>query len=203
MKKYFVAFILFCTPFVYQAQTTKEQILSDLNQTGGVYLAYPTPSGKLTKVPAGFEPFYISHYGRHGSRWLINDTDFSGVLYILREAADKNALTETGKSALKRLEKIWTIAEGHNGDLTELGARQHQEIAQRMFNNFKKVFEDNAIVTAKSTVVPRCIISMANFTNRLTSNNPKLNISVESSDKYMAYLNHHTKEYNQIGRAHV
>lgn len=200
MRKSISALILFCTPFLYQSQTTKEAIVSNLNQTGGVYYAYPTPSGKFTKVPAGFEPFYVSHYGRHGSRWLINDSDFSGVLFTLREADKSNALSKNGKSALERLEKIWTIAEGHNGDLTELGAKQHQEISQRMFTNFKKAFEGKAIVAAKSTIVPRCIISMANFANRLTANNPSLQLTMESSDKYMAYLNHHTKESNHFRR---
>ena len=188
-------FILFlAATFLYQGQTTKEEILSNINQTGGGYYAYPTPTKKLTAVPTGYQPFYISHYGRHGSRWLISDKDFSGVMDILKKANDHNALTENGKSALQRLESIWKMAEGHNGDLTELGARQHKQISERMFRNNPEVFGDKAIVTAKSTVVPRCIISMAYFTNELTANNPKLNISIESSDKYMAYLHHRTKE---------
>lgn len=193
MKKSF-SILLIAVSFFYQGQTTKEEILSDLNKTGGVYYAYPTPTKKLTAVPSGYQPFYISHYGRHGSRWLINDKDFSGVMDILKKANENNALTENGKSALQRLEKIWEIAEGHNGDLTELGGLQHKQISQRMFKNNPQAFGNNAIVTAKSTVVPRCIISMAYFTNELTANNPKLNISIESSDKYMKYLNHHTKE---------
>ncbi|UQB69239.1 histidine-type phosphatase [Epilithonimonas zeae] len=193
MKKSF-SILLIAVSFFYQGQTTKEEILSNLNQTGGVYYAYPTPTKKLTAVPSGYQPFYISHYGRHGSRWLINDKDFSGVMDILKKANENNALTENGKSALQRLEKIWEIAEGHNGDLTELGGLQHKQISQRMFKNNPQAFGNNAIVTAKSTVVPRCIISMAYFTNELTANNPKLNIIIESSDKYMKYLNHHTKE---------
>lgn len=193
MKKSF-SILLLAASFFYQGQTTKEEILSDLNKTGGVYYAYPTPTKKLTSIPSGYQPFYISHYGRHGSRWLINDKDFSGVMDILRKANDNNALTVTGKSALQRLEKIWEIAEGHNGDLTELGEMQHKQISERMFKNNSEAFGNNAIVTAKSTVVPRCIISMTYFTNELRANNPKLNMSIESSDKYMKYLNHHTQE---------
>ena len=193
MKKSF-SILLFAASFFYQGQTTKEEILSNLNQTGGVYYAYPAPTKKLTAVPSGFQEFYVSHYGRHGSRWLINDKDFSGVMDVLKKAKANNALTEIGKSALQRLEKIWIIAQGHNGDLTELGALQQKQISQRMFKNNPHAFEGNAIVTAKSTVVPRCIISMTYFTNELTANNPKLQMTVESSDKYMKYLNHHTKE---------
>lgn len=194
MKKTTLLLVLISAFSFTHAQTTKEEIFSDIKTTGGVYYAYPTPSNKQTPAPSGYEPFYISHYGRHGSRWLINDKDFSGVMEILQKAADNNALTDQGKSALERLKKIWIQAEGHNGDLTELGALQHRQIAQRMFKNNPEVFGKNAIVTAKSTVVPRCILSMANFTNELVANNPKLQVSMESSDKYMKYLNHHTKE---------
>ncbi|WP_336960382.1 histidine-type phosphatase [Chryseobacterium contaminans] len=194
MKKTTLLLVFISAFLSTHAQTTKEEIFSDIKTTGGVYYAYPTPSNKQTPVPSGYESFYISHYGRHGSRWLINDKDFSGVIDVLKKAADNNALTEQGKSALERLKKIWIQAEGHNGDLTELGALQHRQISQRMFRNNPKVFEKNAVVTAKSTVVPRCILSMANFTNELVANNPKLQVSMESSDKYMKYLNHHTKE---------
>ncbi len=194
MKKTTLLLVFVSAFFSTHAQTTKEEIFSDIKTTGGVYYAYPTPSKKQTPVPSGYESFYISHYGRHGSRWLINDKDFSGVMDILKKAAEHNALTSQGISALKRLKKIWIQAEGHNGDLTELGALQHKQISQRMFKNNPKVFEKKAVVTAKSTVVPRCILSMANFTNELVANNPKLQVSMESSDKYMKYLNHHTKE---------
>lgn len=194
MRKTISLLILLSATFLYKAQTTKEEIFSDIRKTGGVYYAYPAPEKKLTAVPSGYQPFYVSHYGRHGSRWLINDKDFSGVMEVLKKAADNNALTETGKSALERLEKIWIIAEGHNGDLTELGGLQHKQISQRMFTNNPQAFEGNAVVTAKSTIVPRCIVSMAYFTNELVANNPKLQISIESSDKYMKYLNYHTKE---------
>ena len=35
------------------------------------FLAYIDPTEALTPAPKGYEPFYLTHYGRHGSRWLI------------------------------------------------------------------------------------------------------------------------------------
>ncbi len=35
---------------------------------------------------------------------------------------------------------------------------------------------------------------MAYFTKELIASNPNINLTIESSDKYMKYLNHHTKE---------
>lgn len=194
MKKITSVLLLLSATFFYKGQITKEQIFSDIKTTGGVYYAYPTPTTQLTAAPAGYQSFYISHYGRHGSRWLINDKDFSGALEILRRANQQQVLTADGVSALQRLETIWKLAEGHNGDLTELGGRQQQQISQRMMKNNPSVFDGTALVTAKSTMVPRCILSMAYFITELKAKNPKIDLSMESSDKYMTYLNHHTKE---------
>ena len=36
-----------------------------------VYYAYTYDNPARTPAPEGYEPFYISHYGRHGSRWLL------------------------------------------------------------------------------------------------------------------------------------
>ena len=56
------------------AQTSKKEIFNDIYRTGSNYFAYPGPKAKpLTKAPAGYEPFYISHYGRHGSRYMSNN----------------------------------------------------------------------------------------------------------------------------------
>ena len=194
MKKIVSIIILFFFFLEYNGQISKEEILSDINTTGGVYYAYPTSNIELSKVPKDYTPFYISHYGRHGSRWLISENDFLSVLKVLRSASDNQALTENGINTLKKLEKIWKLAEGHNGDLTELGAKQQEEISRRMIKNNFQAFEGKSFVTAKSTVVPRCIISMAYFTKELIANNPNINLTIESSDKYMKYLNHHTKE---------
>ena len=53
-------------PFVAIAQTSKEEVFEDINKAGGVYYAYPVTESKNTLPPKGYEPFYISHYGRHG-----------------------------------------------------------------------------------------------------------------------------------------
>ena len=170
MKKIVSIIILFFFFLEYNGQISKEEILSDINTTGGVYYAYPTSNIELSKVPKDYTPFYISHYGRHGSRWLISENDFLSVLKVLRSASDNQALTENGINTLKKLEKIWKLAEGHNGDLTELGAKQQEEISRRMIKNNFQAFEGKSFVTAKSTVVPRCIISMAYFTKELIAN---------------------------------
>ena len=47
----------------------RREIAATPEKSGGIYYAYPYSTDSLAPVPAGFEPVYISHYGRHGSRW--------------------------------------------------------------------------------------------------------------------------------------
>ena len=46
------------------------------------YYAYPTPNGIQTPVPEGYSPFYVSHYGRHGSRWMTSDERYLEVIRV-------------------------------------------------------------------------------------------------------------------------
>lgn len=178
------------------AQTTFEEISADLNKAGGVYLAYPKVEAKQTPAPKGYKPFYVSHYGRHGSRYLLGDGDYQWIIQLMTKADAVNGLTPLGKDVLQRLQLVWKETAGHGSDLTPLGVRQHQGIAERMSKNFPEVFRGKRQISARSTVVYRCAMSMVAFGDRLKGLNPQLDINYEMSEKYMSYLNYHTDRSN-------
>lgn len=200
MKLKTLSLLLLGTAFVLplHAQTTKEETLSDLNRTGGVYYAYPVPDKALTPAPKGYEPVYVSHFGRHGSRYLISDNDVAWVARLMRQGYEAGALTPYGKEILARLDTLMVETDGRSGDLSPLGVRQHKGIATRMANAYPQIFSDkDSRITARSTLVPRCILSMAAFCEALKEFNPSLDISRESSDRYVRYLNYHTPDHGQ------
>lgn len=194
LKTLAVVLAIFCLGV--KAQTTFEEISADLNKAGGVYLAYPTVETKQTPAPKGYKPFYVSHYGRHGSRYLLADRDYQWIIQLMEKAETVNGLTPLGHDVLKRLNMVWEEAQGRAGDLTPLGVRQHQGIAERMSNNFPEVFRVKRHVSARSTVVYRCAMSMVAFGDRLKQLNPQLDMSYEMSEKYMSYLNYHSARSN-------
>ena len=197
MNKIFkIALAALLLPAMAVAQTAKDEIFNDLNKAGGVYYAYPVSTVEQTPAPKGYEPFYVSHYGRHGSRYLIADNDYKWVLDLMRKAKDAGALTPLGLDALERVEKVWLEAEGRGGDLSPLGVRQHRGIAERMFNTFPEVFKGKVDISARSTIVMRCAMSMDAFCERLKELNPQLNITREASNRYMCYMNYHSPESN-------
>lgn len=179
-------------------QTTREAIYQNIAQTGGVYYAYPTKEVVSTPAPKGYKPFYISHYARHGSRWLISDKEYTDVINIFEKAHQANALTALGEDVRSRLSIIWKDAEGREGELSPVGVQQHRGIAERMYQNYPEVFKDRPEISARATVVVRCVLSMDAFCERLKELNPAMQITRESGKRYMDYLCGYTLEANQF-----
>ena len=154
------------------------------------YQAYPTQGfPAITLAPSGYEPFFINHYGRHGSRWLINEKKYTYPIKMLEMGERNGKLTSRGKEVLGILREVYEASKGRLGELSDIGAEQHQGIARRMFQNFPQVFKDGASVVARSTVVIRCIMSMQNEVDVLASLNPRLNITTDASEATMYYMN--------------
>ena len=172
------------------SQTTSQEVYDNLNKSASVYYAYPRIDECYTPAPAGYKPFYVSHYGRHGSRYLISDADYLSVMQVLEKAAAVGFLSEKGKDVYHRLESVWKDARGLGGQLTPLGYRQHREIAELMFRCSPDTFKGDRHISARSTVVIRCALSMATFCETLKGLNPKLQITYGSGDRYMNYLNY-------------
>lgn len=195
MKKLFILCVVWCCVLGMSAQTARDDFKRDTHLSASNYLAYPGPTqGQLTPAPEGKHPFYISHYGRHGSRYLINPTEYSRPLEILKAAADAGKLTPLGMDVLRRVKMICDESEGRLGELTPLGGLQHRQIARRLFERFPEVFEGAATIDAKSTVVIRCILSMENELQELLLMNPLLNIRHDASYHDMWYMNFKDKE---------
>ena len=175
-----------------------EKVMQNPSLVYGEYRPYPVTDENinptLTPTPDGYKPFYISHYGRHGSRWLISARYYTAPVAMLEKANKEGQLTELGLSLLERFRITNEAAKSRYGELTPLGHKQHREIAGRMFKNFPEVFEGDAEIDARSTVIIRCILSMGSFCHRLKELNPNLTICNDASYFDMAYMNYQDPE---------
>lgn len=172
------------------SQKARQEVADNPAKAGGVYYAYPVTESHNSPAPKGYTPFYVSHYGRHGSRYLISDQDYANVIDVMRKAHDAGKLSPLGEDVYNRLQLVWDEAEGRGGELTPLGARQHHDIAQRMYKAYPQVFGKDAEITAASTQVMRCAHSMFNFIEGLKELDPTLIIPKESNARNMIYLCH-------------
>jgi len=163
-------------------------VLEDPYRAGGTYYAYPGATAEETPAPRGYKPFYVSHYGRHGSRYLTADVRYSRPLEMFRAQQRAGNLTPLGEDVLTRLETLWTEVEGRGGALSTVGEGQHKGIAGRLAARYPALFRDGATVEASSSTVPRCIASMDAFCDSLLAACPGLDITRESDSGTMAVL---------------
>ena len=194
MKKLTIIMLLCVVATGIWGQQAKKEIMHNPYLSASNYLAYPGPQKELTKAPKGYLPFYISHYGRHGSRYLIGENEYPRPLQILERADSAGKLSALGRDVLRRVRMINDEAYKRLGELTELGAEQHWQIATRMYDRFPEVFAGDVCVDAKSTVVIRCILSMENELQALLLRNPNLHITHDASEHDMYYMNLHDEK---------
>ncbi|MFV0418787.1 MAG: histidine-type phosphatase [Dysgonomonas sp.] len=196
MKRNYLLVIFLTWSFLsLWGQATKQEIFDKIEKTAGVHYVYPTAGlPDNTPSPKGYIPFYISHFSRHGSRYLISDSQYKYVLDLLSDANKRKVLTPLGEDVYIRMLKVWAEVEYRGGDLSPAGVREHRGIAERMFNSFPEVFKGDIEIDACATTVLRCALSMDAFCERLKELNPSLKINRDASMYHQRYLNHHTKE---------
>lgn len=175
------------------AQTAREEIEADRAKAAGLHYAYPGPQSVQTPAPKGYKPFYISHFGRHGSRWHVSKEDYTAPLGLLDSAHKAGALTPVGEEVLVKARALWEDAERRTGELTPLGKKQHEGVASRMFASFPEAFKGNARVTANSTTSGRVMMSMFYFCNTLKKLNPALQIDINSSRRDSRFVSNRVK----------
>ena len=169
-------------PLALAAQSAFSFVEQDRNFVAGTYGIYPEKDlPQLTPAPQGYEPFYISHYGRHGSRYLNDMKGYMEPYKTLHQADSLGMLTDLGKMALREIRLYIADAEGRWGDLAEKGKVQQRRIAHRMLQNFPEVFSDGAFVDARSTIVTRCVLSMGSSVLQLVKERPNLKVSMNNS----------------------
>lgn len=166
--------LLTCTATL--AQVTKKELWADIDKLGSNYYSYPGAKYSQTPPPEGYEAFYISHFGRHGSRYLTSNSFYTRAIGLLEKADSADALTHKGKVLLKNLRKAYADADGKAGELSALGGREHEGIAARAFERYPGVFDNNAKVITRSTSSHRCLESMEHFVGELKRRNPSLDV---------------------------
>ena len=181
-----------------QAQTPREDFKRDITLSASNYVAYRGPQKQLSPAPKGYKPFYLSHYGRHGSRYMIGKAAYDVPYFSLLKAKQEGKLTPKGEETLRKVALIREDAKGRDGELTPLGALQHQGITQRMMERFPEIFAGKTNVEARSTVVIRCILSMENGLQQLLRMNPQLHIFHDASYHDMYYMNQPDKRLDSL-----
>lgn len=175
------AFTLF---FSADAKVIKKDQMSaeNLGKFAGSVYEYIAPTEPLTPAPKGFKPVYLTHFGRHGSRFLDNASNYDRPYNILKDADDAGALTDFGKDVLRRVGIIRAEADQRAGDLTPKGMQQHRDIAHRMVENYPELFKNGKTIMARSTTSHRVLVSEYSALMQIIRMRPKIRIDYDSSN---------------------
>ncbi len=172
------------------SSVAKEKILENPYYAGGTFCLYDfDAASEQTPAPKGYEPVYISHYGRHGARYLEDNEYIDAVMKVMRRGHSSHALTPYGEHLYSRLEDFMKVQAANIGNLSTIGVGQHRRIAENTFETYPEVFKGK--VVAISTPYDRCVQSMESFCTGLLQKNPKLEITMDSGPQYCDYLNPH------------
>jgi len=184
----FSLLLLLLVGWTASAQTSREELLSHMELTAGNYANYPNPSGHLTPAPKGYEPFYISHYGRHGARYMTSDKHYKRLRHQLDTALSLGILTEYGKDVRNRIILAATDAKDRAGKLTRLGSLQHKAIAKRMYENYPSLMTRPLEVKANASTSKRVINSMEFFCEELKTLNEGYQIEMKAREEDLYYI---------------
>ena len=191
MKKLVTLFagLLSCLLLQAQQYDVLEKVKADVRKSYGMEGPHRLDEfGTLSQAPAGYKPFYISHYGRHGSRYAWNPDTYTLIRDVLRKAAEKDVLTPYGKEFAKKYEAFWEVPYINTGDLVPMGYDQHLAIGTFVVQQFPQVFKGRKKVDALSSTGQRCIVSMGAFNAGLLSGNPKLQVRMQSDHMGMGII---------------
>ena len=150
------------------------------NLSAGSLCGYFPQDTVSTQPPKGYKPFYISLVARHGSRYLSHSDSITfRIADTLATMAAKGMLTADGLALMEDIQMIKSMTEGHLGELTPLGASEHQQICARMYRHYPEVFSNKSRLNlyAESTKVMRVQKSMEAFTEELQRRAPALLIN--------------------------
>lgn len=169
-------------------QWAKEDVLSDPTRWGGTFSMYPVGQPLPPRPPKGYKPFYISHMGRHGARFVDGSQFYPKMYGIWKTAHGKGQLTPEGERFFKAFDEVYPRMLYHEGILTRKGQDQHRQIARQIYRNYPEIFKGKTSLTALSTESSRVIVSMLCCLDELSDLDRDLTIGVDYGRPYYSML---------------
>lgn len=180
-KRILCVFFFSLSFWCLSAQTAFELIAADPRLAFGNMYPYQPMDTTVSQAPGGFEPFYISHFGRHGSRYDTEETSKYHILETLKKYHDTGLFTEKGEQLYRDVLYVREQTDGKNGMLTRRGALEQRQIAERMCRHYRSVFSGAKKIETYTTMVPRVVESRDNFIGVLSAKVPDIKIELNYS----------------------
>lgn len=176
MKRIILSFFLFFSiVFILDAQYAREEILQDRTLALGNMHPYRPLGDVFSPAPEGYELFYISHAGRHGSRYFDESSRRKRFMDMFRQYSQEKRFTKEGEMLYKDLQKIIKASEKNVGALSRLGEEELYQMGLRLDRNAGELFKGKGKkVITYTTNSPRVKTTRDCFVDGLLTHNPML-----------------------------
>ena len=183
----FCAFLSLCSA-AYAQHDTRAEVLADIERAGGVHYLYPMNQPIPASAPKGYKPFYVSHVGRHGSRFALGTTVYEDLLAIWVKGHENGWLTPEGEELYEAYVQLYPSIARREGILTLKGQGQHRYIASQIYKNYPEVFKGETHASAVSTESHRVIVSMFSFLTELDNLDRDFTFDANYGQPFQSYL---------------
>lgn len=123
-------------------------------------------------APDSLQVVYLSHVGRHGSRYPAGSAHCLKLKRALMHADSLGTITPLGRELLTLTDRVISESSNRWGALDSLGIAEQRAIASRMYAQWPTLF-NGTTVSALSSYSPRSMMSMYSFVHQLDRLNNK------------------------------
>lgn len=136
---------MFCKHIIFLAATiltagTVAQAQDCNTDWLGTKTLYAAPAYRPSTVPAGYQPVFINHVGRHGARHLTKEVNTSFTWKLLHRADSAKALTPAGENLWRMVQALTAIEKGQVKSISDEGRTELKGIGERMYKHYPSVF---------------------------------------------------------------
>ena len=135
-------------------------------------------------LPDSLRPVYSCYVARHGARYLSGPQKLKPVVDALQAARNAGTLSDEGDAFFTLIDHIREANNGNWGDLSPLGYKEERRLGERLFDILTPLGGNNPEVTAVSSYVPRCVMTMYLLTNSLLRCNDRITVSTDEGRRF-------------------
>lgn len=158
------------------AQTRAERPIMPDSLDGSMMVYDFRDTDRSADIPDSLEAVHVAYVARHGARYLSSEKKVSKMREILLKQVDDGTLTDEGASFLATLDVVNDLSKNKWGDLSEVGVQEEVRLGAEMAALFPDLMKRGE-VKAKSTYVPRVVMTMYQFLHSLGKRDQGLDIS--------------------------
>ncbi|WP_025026081.1 histidine-type phosphatase [Caldalkalibacillus mannanilyticus] len=169
------------TVYVRAKVSGDHQLLEEKNEFLSTKAPYPYQETTYTEPPAGYEPIFINHVGRHGSRHLSSAKYDKTLMELLTIAENEGDITDVGRELKNEVARLMEVERENYGQLTISGKQELKDMGIRAGHHYRGIFGEEKQIKAFATFKDRAPDSRDEFLNGLRESLAGMDLDIESS----------------------